>query len=222
MTFGNINTHSYTINNIQLNSLTEFKDLGIIFNTKLTFDTHINQMCTKAFNILNIIFRCFIINDYCYLTKAFITYVRPLLEYNSCIWNPSNIYVGLQNKIEKVQRTFTKRLFYRCGIPYTNYENRLLFLKLTSLSQRRLRADLILAYKIINGLVDVDCSGLLETYSSRSRGPSIKVRKDKCKTNVTLNYFSNRISTPWNLLSNYTCSATSVNQFITRLDNSLY
>ena len=91
-------------------------------------------MCSKAFNILNIIFRCFIINDYCYLTKAFITYVRPLLEYNSCIWNPSNIYVGLKNKIEKVQRTFTKRLFYRCGIPYTNYENRLLFLNLTSLS----------------------------------------------------------------------------------------
>ena len=88
ITFGIINTHSYTINNIQLNSLTEFKDLGIICNTKLTFDTHINQMCSKAFNILNIIFSCFIINDYCYLTKAFITYVRPLLEYNSCIWNP--------------------------------------------------------------------------------------------------------------------------------------
>ena len=65
MTFGNINTHSYTINNIQIfkysnNSLTEFKDLGIIFNIKLTFDTHINQMCSKAFNILNIIFRCII------------------------------------------------------------------------------------------------------------------------------------------------------------------
>ena len=166
-----------------------------------------------------------LINDYCYLTKAFITYVRPLLEYNSCIWNPSNIYLEYifrpTNKIEKVQRTFTKRLFYICSIPYTNYENRLLFLNLTSLSQRRLRADLILADKIINGLVDVDYSGLLETYSSRSQSPFIKVRKDKCKTNVTLNYFSNRISTPWNSLSNYTCSAISVNQFITRLDNSL-
>ena len=29
-------THFYTINNIQLNSLTEFTDLGIIFNIKLT------------------------------------------------------------------------------------------------------------------------------------------------------------------------------------------
>ena len=36
ITFGNINTHSYTINNIKLNNLTEFKDLGIIFNIKLT------------------------------------------------------------------------------------------------------------------------------------------------------------------------------------------
>ena len=50
---------------------------------------------------MNIIFRCFIINDYCYLTKAFITYVIPLLEYNSCIWNPSNIYVGLKIKLKK-------------------------------------------------------------------------------------------------------------------------
>ena len=91
-----------------------------------------------------------------------------MLEYNSCIWNPSNIYVVLQIKSGKVQRTFTLNLFYRYGIPYTNYENRLLFLILTSLSQRRLRADLIITYKIINGLVDVDCSGLLETYSSRS------------------------------------------------------
>ena len=99
-TFGNINTPVYTINNIQLNSLTEFKYLSIIFNIKLTFNTHINQMCSKAFNILNIIFRCFISNDFCYLTIAFITYVIPLLEYISCIWNPSNIYVGL-NKLKK-------------------------------------------------------------------------------------------------------------------------
>ena len=67
-------------------------------------------------------------------------------------------------KIEIVQRTFTKRLFYRLysGIPYTNYENRLLFLNLTSLSQRRLRADLILAYTIINGLVEFIVQGYLK------------------------------------------------------------
>ena len=52
-------------------------------------------MCSKDFNILDIICRYFISNDFCYLTKIFITYVRPLLEYNYCILNPSNMYVGL-------------------------------------------------------------------------------------------------------------------------------
>ena len=42
MTFGNIKTTLYTINNIHLNSLTEMKDLGIIFNIEMTFDTHIH------------------------------------------------------------------------------------------------------------------------------------------------------------------------------------
>ena len=38
MKFGNINTPLHTINNIQLNSLTEFKDIDIIVKIKLTFD----------------------------------------------------------------------------------------------------------------------------------------------------------------------------------------
>jgi len=42
------------------------------------------------------------------LVRAFTTYVRPLLEYCSCIWSPhfkNGIY-----KVESVQRNFTKRL----------------------------------------------------------------------------------------------------------------
>jgi len=42
------------------------------------------------------------------LRKAFTTYVRPLLEYNTYIWSPSD--VGSITKIERVQRRFTKRI----------------------------------------------------------------------------------------------------------------
>ena len=42
------------------------------------------------------------------LKRAFITYVRPLLEYASPVWSPSHIY--LINEIESVQRSFTERL----------------------------------------------------------------------------------------------------------------
>ena len=38
------------------------------------------------------------------LTHAFTTYVRPLLEYATCVWSPHS--VGYVKKIESVQRRF--------------------------------------------------------------------------------------------------------------------
>jgi len=42
------------------------------------------------------------------LTNAFVTYVRPILEYASFIWSP--YHLGEIAKLESVQRRFTKRL----------------------------------------------------------------------------------------------------------------
>ena len=53
--------------------------------------------------------------------------------------------------MESVQRRFTKR------IPGLENDDRLTFLSLDSLELRRLKADLLLTYKIIFALVDVDC-----------------------------------------------------------------
>ena len=48
------------------------------------------------------------------LFRAFTTYVRPigLLEYDSPVWSPR--YAYLINKLESVQRRFTKRLRAGC------------------------------------------------------------------------------------------------------------
>ena len=54
------------------------------------------------------------------LVKAFNTYVRPVLEYASSIWSPTQI--GLINRLESVQRRFTKRL---PGIGHLTYRERL-------------------------------------------------------------------------------------------------
>jgi len=42
------------------------------------------------------------------LTKAFVTYVRPILEYCTSVWSPHT--VSNINKIESCQRWFTKRI----------------------------------------------------------------------------------------------------------------
>ena len=70
--------------------------------------------------------------------RAFVTYVRPLLEYTYCVWSP--YFIGQVTKIEAVQRRFTKRLLCCCGMQYSQ---RLTKLGQDSLELRRLRLDLI-------------------------------------------------------------------------------
>ena len=154
--------------------------------------------------ISNIIFRCFTTNNSYYLVEAYTTYIRPLLEYGSSIWKSGNDYIGLNKLIEKVQHKFTKRIYFRCN--FIKYE------------KRRLRADLILAFKILNNLVDIDKSSVFTTYSTSNRGPLIKIRKDKCINKSTINSFSNRVSTAWNSLPRSVASSKSLSIFITNID----
>ena len=89
-------------------NLANWPDLGIIFDNDLKFNDHILDIVNRAYKRSNLIFRCFLSKDTNSLVRAYKTYVRPLLEYNSVVWSPSQIYHI--NSIEAVQRAFTKRL----------------------------------------------------------------------------------------------------------------
>jgi len=60
--------------------------------------------------------------DHKILVKAYVTYVRPILEYCSAVWSPHRI--DLINKLEDVQRRFTKKLN---GLVNLSYDKRLNF-----------------------------------------------------------------------------------------------
>ena len=84
----------YSLNGVLLPVVKQLKDLGITFCDNLSFNIHINSICSKAYILINRICRCFITNDYVFLLQAYISYVRPILEYNSSIWNPHTNYIG--------------------------------------------------------------------------------------------------------------------------------
>ena len=67
------------------------------------------------------------------LVRAFVTYVRPILEYNNIVWSP-NLIRDIE-QVEEVQRRFTKRLF---GMRCLSYDERLHRLGL-SLSPERVK-----------------------------------------------------------------------------------
>jgi len=80
--------HSYEIGGVVLPVNTEFVDLGVTMDSRLRFDNHILTMVHKAHIRAALIRRCFISRDQNLLFRAFIVYLRPLLEYCSLVWNP--------------------------------------------------------------------------------------------------------------------------------------
>ena len=118
------------------------RDLGVVVSHDLKPAAHIGQMVAKAHQRANTILRSFASRDVALLVRAFIVYVRPIVEYNSVIWSPQTVHDI--EEIERVQRMFTKRL---PGLKTYSYTTRLNRLKLPSLELRRLHIDLIMFIK---------------------------------------------------------------------------
>ena len=64
------------------------KDLGVSVDNLLKFNSHICQITARASARANLIHKCFVSKDISTMTRAFVVYVRPLLEYASCVWSP--------------------------------------------------------------------------------------------------------------------------------------
>jgi len=77
---------------------------------------------------------------------AFIVYVRFLLEYGTSVWSPH--FQSDIDRIESVQRCFTKRLRFLNNMSYSQW---LMTPGLGTLQARRLHQDLLLTYKIVFG-----------------------------------------------------------------------
>ena len=128
------------------------KDLGVMFNSHLSFDNHTTSIIAKAKQRIHLLKKSFINSNSLVLVKGYKIYILPILEYCSPVWSPSALCDIL--RLESVQRSFTKSLPV-----YNNLTcaERLSKSGLCSLEQRRLYADLILFYKIIHKLIECIC-----------------------------------------------------------------
>ena len=109
------------------------------------------------------------------------------------------------DKFESVQRRSTKRLH---GFHDIEYPTRLNKLNLQSLEYRRLVADLILAYKIIFGLVDIDPNDYFCLKGSRGDPYKITVGLMCVET-----FFSEGVVLAWNSLPPSVANFTSLRVF---------
>lgn len=141
-------------------------DLGVVLDSALDFSLHIEGICSKASRMLGFVLRTsrFGLSA---LTLAILykALVRPNLEYASSIWSPYQL--GQSDRLQSIQRRFVKALGLREGfayrdVPVPEFEEYLGLLPLTS---RRVLADLVVVYKIINGVTN--CPPLLRLINIR-------------------------------------------------------
>lgn len=145
----------YRINNSLLSRSKVVKDLGVLFDEKLSFNSHVQSAITRASKLLGFIFRSLKpFNKLQTHITLYNSYVRNILEYGSSIWNP--YYHTYTNIVENVQRKFTRILCYKFKINYCDYEERLRKLDMTALFYRRLYFDELLLYKIITGKLNTN------------------------------------------------------------------
>ena len=119
------------------------------------------------------ILKCFQSRDKLLLFRAFIVYVRPILEYCSNIWTPYKM--SDIRKIESVQRLFTKKLY---GLQDMSYPNRLKCLNAESLEMRRIKFDLSMYFKILHGLVDLNSDTFFQVRDIRTRSNGLNLQKN--------------------------------------------
>jgi len=137
-----------------LRYVTTSRDLGIVIAQDLSPSIHISEIAAKAHQRANCVLRTVVSKDINLLMRAFIVYVRPIVEYCSVVWSPS-----LKKDIELIEKV-QHRL---PGLKHMSNNKRLHYIGLPSLELRLLHLDLIYYYKIVFGVVDLNLSDFLNS-----------------------------------------------------------
>ena len=187
-------TSTFFLNNTELEEVDEFRDLGVITNHRLKWNSHVNCVVAKANRMLELIKRtCRGLNDFKTLRTLYCSLVRSSLENCSVVRSPysrKNI-----DKLEGIQRRATKFILKTKD----SYAARLEKLNLLSLE------DSLRFLKTLKGFVDIDVSHFKDFYSnldyhSIRHYDHLMLKKKYARTNTLKFSYFHRILDFWNML----------------------
>ena len=130
--------HPLMLNGLHLNKVKCFKCLGVLLSTDLSWTPHITSVCSKAEQILGLLYRRFYNHaEGATLKQLYLSLIRPHLEYACPIWDPHT----MKDKVllEDVQK-FAFRMTTKQWD--SEYQELLDIMNVPSLAARRLQLKL--------------------------------------------------------------------------------
>ena len=208
--------------NQQITETDSHKHLGIYLSNDCTWHKHIDFVKEKAWKRINIMRKLKFEIDRKSLEIMFFTFIRPLLEYASVVWDNCTQYEKaeldkIQNEAARIVTGTTKLVSIQALYEDTKWE---------TLEERRRKSKLILFYKIINGLSPTYLSSLIplsvRSVSSYSLRNSSDIQTIVCRTAQYFNSFLPSVIREWNSLPLDVRNSTSVSSFKCRLKERNY
>merc|ERR1712121_240934 len=136
--------------------------MGVITPKGLDFKENINKITADCLVVMGVLLRTFETRAKGPMIMLYNTFLRSKLEYCRLVWSPREQQDI--NKIENIQRIFTKKID---GMKDLDYHERLKKLNMYSLEQRRDRYKIIYAWQHIERLKENIMN--LKTYQRKKK-----------------------------------------------------
>ena len=215
-------SYKYRMEGIELQEVTEEKDIGILVHQSLRPSKHCKKAADMAGAVLKQITKNFHFRDRNIFKKLYVQYVRPHVEFASPVWSP-----WLEQDIQTLDKVQKKAVGMISGLKGENYIEKCKELKLDTLRLRRDKQDLQEMFKIIKGTGSLNPEDLFRKPETRT-GVATRSADDphflqipKTKLEIRKNSFTVRIIDKWNALPHEMKSLEKIHQFKRALNNYL-
>lgn len=143
--------YKYEIGNKNLERVYAKTDLGVVFDSKLTFNDHVISISNKSYKNLGFILRnCRSFKCEKTILMLYSSFVRSKLDYCSTVWSP--FYTKYIQMLENVQKKFIKHINFILQTSNSAYLDHLSNYNLMTLNNRRTYFDIVYLYKLLHNL----------------------------------------------------------------------
>jgi len=206
----------YEMNGTPLEHVGSFKDLGVIIDQTLSFNSHVDEVILKCNKTCGFIKRSIGFNaSTCVKLQLYKSLCLSILDFCSPVWSPFT-KMNIQ-KLERVQRSMSRFILLSNDI---SYNDRCMILEILPLSFRREVTDLLFLFKCMHGLIRCDFSPeitLVNSSSGLRSANEVLLSAKPVRTEMFISSYFNRIVHLWNVLPFTIRDCSSFNVFKQKL-----